>query len=88
MQIIFCRCNLHGDAGNTQGLGARVKIFYNGQIQMLEQNPARGYLSNVSYTLHFGLGKADKIDSLIITWSSGKVQKLYEYQSKPGSKVG
>ena len=47
----------------------------------MEQNPARGYLSNVSFDLHFGLGNAEKADSLIITWSSGKVQKLYNVKS-------
>jgi hypothetical protein len=72
---------LSGDGGNTQGLGAKLSIFYNGQIQTLEQNPARGYLSNVSYTLHFGLGKAAKADSLIITWNSGKMQRLYDIKS-------
>ena len=50
-------------------------------MQTLEQNPARGYLSNVSFTLHFGLGAVDKIDSLVITWSSGKVQKLYNIKA-------
>ncbi len=73
----YLQLHLTGNAGNTQGLGARVKIFYQGQTQFLEQNPARGYLSTVSYNLHFGLGNAPKIDSLIITWMSGKVQKLY-----------
>jgi hypothetical protein len=62
-------------------LGAKLKIFHNGQIQTLEQNPARGYLSNVSSTLHFGLGAAEKADSLIIAWNSGKVQKLYNIKS-------
>ncbi|MEP7376935.1 MAG: VCBS repeat-containing protein [Chitinophagaceae bacterium] len=74
----FLQVQLNGEAGNTQGLGARLSIFYNGQTQTLEQNPARGYLSNVSFTLHFGLGKINKADSLIITWSSGKIQKLYD----------
>ena len=77
----FLQVNLTGDAGNTQGLGAKLKIFHNGQIQTLEQNPARGYLSNVSFTLHFGLGNANKADSLIVTWSSGKVQKLYDIKA-------
>jgi hypothetical protein len=77
----FLQVQLSGDGGNTQGLGAKLKIFHNGQIQTLEQNPARGYLSNVSFTLHFGLGKANKADSLIVTWSSGKVQKLYDIKA-------
>jgi enediyne biosynthesis protein E4 len=62
-------------------LGAKLKIFNNGQIQTLEQNPARGYLSNVSFNLHFGLGNEEKADSLIITWNSGKVQKLYNVKA-------
>jgi hypothetical protein len=73
----FLQLHLIGEAGNTQGIGAKIKIFNNGQIQSLEQNPARGYLSNVSFNPHFGLGNAEKADSLIITWISGKVQKLY-----------
>ena len=77
----FLQVQLIGDGNNTQGLGARVKIFYNGQMQTLEQNPTRGYLSNVSSKLHFGLGKAEKADSLMITWNSGKVQKLYNIKA-------
>jgi len=77
----FLQVQLSGDGENTQGLGARLKIFHNNQIQTLEQNPARGYLSNVSFALHFGLGNATKADSLIVTWSSGKVQKLYDIKA-------
>lgn len=76
----FLQLHLTGDGGNTQGLGACVNIFYNGQTQYLEQNPGRGYLSNVSHNLHFGLGNTQKIDSLKITWNSGKVQNLYDIQ--------
>lgn len=77
----FLELQLKGDAGNTQGLGAKVNLFQNGHIQSLEQNPARGYLSNVSSALHFGLGKDDKVDSLVITWNSGKIQKLYNIKA-------
>ncbi len=77
----FLQVYLTGEAGNTQGLGAEVKVFHDGQVQTLEQNPARGYLSNVSFNLHFGLGKTEKIDSLIITWNSGKGQKLYNVKT-------
>ncbi len=77
----FLQVHLAGDAGNTQGLGAKLKLFHSGQIQALEQNPARGYLSNVSYNLHFGMGAAEKADSLVITWNSGKMQKLYNVKA-------
>jgi hypothetical protein len=77
----FLQVQLIGEPGNTQGLGTKIKIFHNGQMQTLEQNPARGYLSNVSFTLHFGLGNWEKVDSLIITWNSNKVQKLYNVKA-------
>lgn len=77
----YLNIQLTGDSANTQGIGAVIKIYYNNQVQRVEQSPARGYLSNVSYVPHFGLGSADKIDSLTITWASGKVQKLYGVKS-------
>ncbi len=72
----FLQVQLTGDGGNSAGIGAKLTIFYGGQMQTLEQNPARGYLSCVSTILHFGLGEAEKIDSLQIVWISGKVQTL------------
>ncbi|MBS1577969.1 MAG: VCBS repeat-containing protein [Bacteroidetes bacterium] len=72
----FLQVSLSGNTGNTEGIGARIKIFNKDHLQVLEQNPARGYLSSVSSVLHFGLGKDDKVDSLLITWNSGKTQKL------------
>jgi enediyne biosynthesis protein E4 len=77
----FLQVRLSGNAGNTLGLGARVKIFHDGQIQTLEQYPARGYLSAVSSVLQFGLSKSQKTDSLIITWNSGKQQRLYNIKA-------
>jgi len=77
----FLQVQLTGEAGNTQGLGAKLRIYYSDQTQTLEQNPARGYLSNVSFTLHFGLGKVSKVDSLMVTWCSDKVQKLYDIKA-------
>ena len=73
----YLQVKLVGDRGNTQGLGAKVKLYYGSQIQILEQNPTRGYLSSISPVLHFGLGNAEKIDSLRIIWNSGKFQTTY-----------
>ena len=73
----FLQITLRGEGGNTSGIGAAVRIFYGDQVQRLDQNPARGYLSCVSSVLHFGLGNVEKIDSLIITWNSGRQQRLH-----------
>jgi hypothetical protein len=79
---------LKGDGGNTQGLGAQVQIFTGGQTQLVYQNPTRGYLSSVSATLHFGLAKANTIDSLLVTWNSGKWQKLTDVKSNQVLSLG
>ncbi len=72
----YIQLKLKGLAGNTQGIGAKLKIFTKGKIQVVEQSPARGYLSSVSPILHFGLGDNSVIDSLQITWIGGKAQLL------------
>ncbi|MDC3132804.1 FG-GAP-like repeat-containing protein, partial [Flavobacteriaceae bacterium] len=40
-----------------------------------DQFITRGYLSNVSPVIHFGLGNRKTIDSLIIRWADGKTEK-------------
>ncbi len=72
----FLKISLTGEGQNSMGLGAKVSIYYNGMSQKLEQMPTRGYQSSVSPILHFGLGNSNKIDSIIITWQSGKSQML------------
>ncbi|MBL7768962.1 MAG: VCBS repeat-containing protein [Flavipsychrobacter sp.] len=67
---------LIGLAPNSQGLGAKLTCYSKSGMQVLEQYPARGYLSTVSYQLHFGTGKDSIVDSLVVTWNSGKVQLL------------
>ncbi|KAA0989726.1 VCBS repeat-containing protein [Dyadobacter aurulentus] len=72
----FLKIKLEGEGKNTFGAGAKVTIYQKGQKQYLEQMPTRGYQSSVSPILHFGLGKETSIDSLTVTWLSGKQQKL------------
>jgi enediyne biosynthesis protein E4 len=77
----FLQVHMAGTNGNTQGLGARLILYQHGMMQTLEQNPARGYLSNVSFNLHFGMGDAVQADSLIVIWNSGKQQKFYNVKA-------
>ena len=54
---------------------AKVKIYYDGKVQLVESKRVRGYLSSLSPDIYFGLGKAETIDSLIVTWTNGKMDK-------------
>ena len=67
---------LKGNQPNTSGIGAKVFAYTNGKKQMLEQMPTRGFQSTVSHRLHFGLGNAEALDSLVVVWPSGMTQPI------------
>ncbi|WP_347158405.1 VCBS repeat-containing protein [Pontibacter chitinilyticus] len=77
----YLQLKLAGAGQNTQGVGAKVTLYRNGQQQYQEQMPARGYESSVSPVLHFGLGSEAGIDSLRIVWQSGKKQVLRDIKA-------
>lgn len=72
----FVAFKLKGTRSNHDAIGAVARVFVGDQILTRQVNPAGGYLSQSSKTLHFGLGKYDHIDRVEITWPSGTVQKL------------
>ncbi len=77
----YLQIELKGIGLNMFGIGAIVVISSEGKKQLLEQYPSRGYKSSVSPILHFGLGKLQKVDSLLITWVSGKQQLVLDIEA-------
>ncbi len=77
----YLQVKLLGDGLNTQGIGAVVTASCNGKKQRLEQILSRGYQSAVSPVLHFGLGKETRVDSLTVTWASGRRQVLTDIEA-------
>ncbi|HEV8272883.1 MAG TPA: VCBS repeat-containing protein [Chitinophagaceae bacterium] len=72
----YISIQLKGDSLNKQGFGTKIFAFNNGNAQMQEQYPVRGYCSSVDQKIIFGLGKNDHIDSLLIIWPSNRKQVL------------
>lgn len=72
----FLKIKLKGIGGNTFGIGTRVTIKHDDDVQMQEQFLTRGFQSSVSEVLHFGMGKASSIDELEVVWPDGTVQLL------------
>jgi len=70
----FLKVVLEGAAPNTGGIGAKVEVYHDGQRQLLEQMPTRGFQSSVDHRLHFGLGASDAIDSLRVIWPDARMQ--------------
>ena len=67
---------LRGAGANTAGIGAKVMIRHGDVRQLLEQMPTRGFQSSVDPRLHFGLGPAERVDSLVVIWPDRRYQVL------------
>lgn len=73
----YLKINLKGLGKNTNAIGTRLKLVSNGVTQTYYHSNLRGYLSSMGSTVHFGLGAATKVDSLIIYWPDGTYQSKY-----------
>ncbi|MFD0860596.1 FG-GAP-like repeat-containing protein [Sungkyunkwania multivorans] len=67
---------LKGDSKNTYGIGAKVRIYHGDEQQVQEVSLSRGFQSSVAPQLHFGLGKDEMVDSLVVLWPNQKIQRL------------
>ncbi len=73
----WIKVKLAGKISDLNGIGSKVEIFVDGARMIREvDGGGSSHLSQNSTISHFGVGNADKIDSLIITWASGHRQKL------------
>jgi len=72
----YLKIHLKGSDKNTFGYGTKVSVYTKAGMQVLEQQPERGFQSSVDPELVFGLNNVDHVDSLSIKWPNNKVQKL------------
>jgi enediyne biosynthesis protein E4 len=61
---------------NTRALGARVAVTAGGQTQTALLGATPSYLSQSPAEVHFGLGEAEMVESLVIHWPDGAVQEV------------
>lgn len=77
----YLSIQLRGDSLNSMGLGTEVILFQDGKQQVVRQALTRGYQSSIDKTIHFGLGEANVVDSVIARWPDGKVGKVLNPES-------
>jgi hypothetical protein len=65
---------LVGTKSNRDAVGSRATLKAGGKTLVREVNGGNGYSSQSSLVLHFGIGSAQKVDSLEIRWPSGKTE--------------
>ncbi|HEY7096616.1 MAG TPA: CRTAC1 family protein [Terriglobales bacterium] len=63
---------LVGDKSNRSAIGARATITAGGVTQFNEVRGGSSYLSQNDLRLHFGVGSSTTIDSIEVSWPSGK----------------
>ncbi len=68
----YLTVKLKGSTKNPFGIGTKVTFYNYDHLQYQEFYPTRGWQSSVDYNLHFGLGKNDLIDYLVVEWWDGK----------------
>ncbi len=66
--------HLIGKQSNRSAIGARCTIEAGGHKHTQEVVSGGSYLSQSSFTLHFGLAKADKVDRVEVRWPMGETQ--------------
>jgi enediyne biosynthesis protein E4 len=74
--IHWLKVVLIGTASNRDGLGATVRVHAGGQVYTQYQDGKSGYLSQSALPLYFGLGDAQRVDSVDVDWPSGHKQIL------------
>ena len=73
----WLKIKLEGTTNNRDGLGSRILLKAAGKWSLQEANGGYGtHASQHSSIVHFGLGTAEIVDSLVITWMGGEQQIL------------
>ena len=78
----YVAVKLTGTTSNRDGLGAVVKVTAGGSTYTKVMDGNSGYLSHSLYPLYFGLGAAQAVDSIEVTWPSGKTQTVSGRRSR------
>ncbi len=56
--------------------GTKVYLYSDDLRQYQQYTPTHGFQSSMMIPMHFGLGKQQTVDSLLVVWPNGNVQKL------------
>lgn len=74
----FYGLSLRGVQSNRSAVGARVTLYSALGVQIREVRSGESYGISNSLQIHFGLGQITTIDSVLVRWPSGHVDKIYQ----------
>jgi enediyne biosynthesis protein E4 len=70
------RVRLTGTKSNRDAIGSTIRIFHGGTFQTRMVKSGSSYLSQSELPVTFGVGRRDKVDRIVVAWSSGKVEEF------------
>jgi hypothetical protein len=73
-RVHYLAVKLSGTTSNRDGLGSIIKVTAAGTTYTKVYDGNSGYLSHSLYPVYFGLGTAEAVDSVEVTWPTGKKQ--------------
>ncbi len=73
----WLKIKLQGVKSNHQGIGSKIELYSNDEYQMRYTHCGIGYMGQNSNTEIIGLKNSDQADSILITWPTGHVDKLF-----------
>lgn len=77
----FVRVRLEGTNSNRSGIGVSLKYWLNGEEVIRYSRSGDAYMTQDSQWLILGLGNADSIDSLSVSWLGGNTETYYNIQA-------
>ncbi len=68
----WTKIQLKGIESNSNGIGARVELYGSWGKQIRDVQSGIGFRHMGTMNVHFGIGAATSIDSIVVKWPSGK----------------
>ncbi|HEX9112057.1 MAG TPA: CRTAC1 family protein, partial [Terriglobales bacterium] len=72
----WLRIKLLGTKSNRDGFGAKVEVATGGSTRYAEVRAGGSFESSNEPRAHFGLGSMTRVDSIVIRWPSGQLDKI------------
>jgi hypothetical protein len=72
----WIKVRVQGTKSNRSGIGSTVTVHAGGLVQSAPVLSQSSYLSMNDSRLHFGLGKAQSIEKIVVRWASGDVEEF------------
>ncbi len=67
----YIQFELHNNGVRSSILNSKVRLFNQGEEQLVEYTFARGYQSSMQDVAHFGLGRSTGVERVLIQWPDG-----------------